>query len=85
MLPINCPSCQGRLKVKSLACEACGTQVEGLYELPLLARLSVEDQAFILQFVACSGSLKEMARQRSLSYPTVRNMLDAVIEKLSRS
>ena len=82
MLPTYCPSCQAQLKVKKLVCEHCETEVSGSYELPALARLSVEDQNFILSFVKCSGSLKEMASQLKLSYPTVRNMLNDVIEKI---
>ena len=82
MLPCNCPSCQSKLKVKSLKCETCQTEVSGLFDLPELARLSPNDQQFVLQFVKFSGSLKEMAKYMSLSYPTVRNLLDDIIEKL---
>lgn len=48
--------------MKRLRCESCSTEVEGLYDLPILASLSNEDQDFILQFVKADGSLKEMAR-----------------------
>ena len=82
MLPCKCPSCQSHLKVKSLKCENCLTEVSGLYELPALVRLSLDDQQFILQFVKYSGSLKEIAKYLKLSYPTVRNLLDDIIEKL---
>lgn len=82
MLPCKCPSCQSQLKVKSLLCEQCGTEVNGLYDLPLLAQLSVDEQDFILKFVKNSGSLKEMAKDLGLSYPTVRNLLDDIIKKL---
>lgn len=82
MLPVSCPSCQAHLTVKALRCEHCQTEVIGLYSLPLLARLSKSDQKFIVQFVKCSGSLKEMADYLKLSYPTVRNMLNETIEKI---
>lgn len=82
MLPCYCPSCQAQLKVKSLRCEKCETEVTGNYELPTLALLSTEDQKFILDFVRHSGSLKEMANQLNLSYPTVRNLLNGIIEKI---
>ena len=85
MLPCNCPSCQSQLKVRSLKCENCQTEVLGLYELPALARLSPDDQQFILQFVKCSGSLKDMAKYMNLSYPTVRNLLDDIIERLKNN
>ena len=82
MLPCTCPCCQSYLKVKSLKCENCQTEVSGLYELPVLSRLKPDEQDFILQFVKCSGSLKEMAKYLNLSYPTVRNLLDDIIEQL---
>lgn len=82
MLPTSCPSCHAHLKVKSLKCESCETEVTGLYTLPVLARLSDDDQQFVLRFVKNSGSLKEMASELKLSYPTVRNMLNEIIERI---
>jgi hypothetical protein len=70
--------------VKRLYCERCGTEVEGAFSLPALVSLPAEDQEFLLNFVKASGSLKEMARVLAVSYPTVRNRLDAIIEKLNR-
>jgi len=82
VLPTRCPSCNRQLKVKSLVCEQCRTEIQGEYELPALARLSPDDQAFMLAFIKASGSLKEMARLLRLSYPTVRNRLDDIIERI---
>lgn len=82
MLPTICPSCHEQLNVTCLKCDHCGTEVKGSFELPLLARLSDADQQFILRFVKSSGSLKEMAAQLKLSYPTVRNLLNDVIQKI---
>ena len=82
ILPTVCPSCKEQLKVKSLVCEKCETEIQGKYELPPLTRLSPDDQGFILEFIKASGSLKEMARLLRLSYPTVRNRLDEIIERV---
>jgi hypothetical protein len=84
MLPSVCPSCQSQFKVKNLNCPKCGTEVSGFYDFPLLVRLPQDDQTFILKFVKCSGSLKDMAKQLNLSYPTVRNMLDEIIVKIKK-
>ena len=81
-LPQVCPSCEGMLSVQKLGCDQCGTDVNGHFALPLLACLSAEDQQFVLEFVCSSGSLKEMAQLRKLSYPSVRNLLDEVIAKI---
>lgn len=81
-LPIACPSCTGSLHVSQLSCPSCSTQVSGNYPLPVLLQISEEEQAFILQFFISGGSLKEMASQIGISYPTVRNRLDDLIEKI---
>lgn len=83
-LPLQCPSCETPLQVKSLHCTACDTHVEGSYQLPLLARLSNDEQRFVIQFLKSSGSIKEMSSQMGLSYPTMRNMLDDLIEKVKQ-
>jgi hypothetical protein len=81
-LPHVCPSCSATLKVKSLLCEQCNTEVTGVFPMPLLASLSTQEQDFIVAFVKSSGSLKIMAQQLGLSYPTVRNLLDDLIQKI---
>jgi hypothetical protein len=53
-----------------------------MFDMPRLAKLSTEEQDFILQFIKVSGSLKEMAKLLKLSYPTVRNRLDEIIERI---
>lgn len=82
-LPCNCPSCDTPLKIRALRCENCETEVTGMYDLPLLARLSASDQDFIIEFVKKSGSLKDMAKHLGLSYPTVRNLLDEIIQRIN--
>lgn len=81
-LPIQCPGCSHLLQVSQLSCQECQTQVSGLYSLPLLLQLTEEEQNFIVQFLLSSGSLKEMAAQLGNSYPTVRNKLDDLIQKI---
>ena len=83
-LPLHCPSCGGVLAVKRLRCQACETEVEGSYSFPALVSLSKEDQEFVLGFIKASGSLKEIAKIIGVSYPTVRNRLDEIIENLKK-
>ncbi|MCY3773307.1 MAG: DUF2089 family protein, partial [Gemmatimonadetes bacterium] len=54
----------------------------GGFYLPPLARLAPEDQAFVLCFLRTGGNLKDMAKQYGVSYPTLRNRLDALVERL---
>ena len=83
-IPLVCPSCDSAMQVGKMHCERCGTDVNGSYELPLLAQLPEKEQRFILEFVKASGSLKDMAKRLEVSYPTVRNLLDDLIGKIKK-
>ena len=67
-----------------LFCEECDTEVCGSFELPVLARLTENEQQFAIAFIKSSGSLKDMAKNMGVSYPTVRNVLDDLIDKLNK-
>lgn len=47
-----------------------------------MENLEVEDLTFIKNFILSSGSLKEIAREYDVSYPTVRLRLDKLIQKI---
>lgn len=50
-----------------------------------MVNLDDEDIAFIKRFLLASGSLKEMAKQYDVTYPTVRLRLDKLIQKIKIS
>ncbi len=52
--------------------------IEGSFDLPPLAQLTLEDQTFITAFMRSHGSIKEMEQQFGISYPTVKNRLNAI-------
>ena len=56
--------------------------IEGNFELPPLARLTMEDQVFVAMFVRCHGSIKEMEQIFGVSYPTIKNRLNRIAEQL---
>lgn len=47
--------------------------------------LEVEDINFIKNFILASGSLKDIAKQYGVTYPTVRLRLDNLIDKIKIS
>lgn len=51
--------------------------------MPRLARLAPDDQQLVESFVVCGGSLKMLAKDLSVSYPTVRKRIDGLIERLN--
>ena len=47
-----------------------------------MVNLDPEDVAFIRNFLLASGSLKQIAAQYGVTYPTVRLRLDKLIQKI---
>ena len=52
---------------------------------PWMADLDEQDLTFVKRFLLASGSLKEVAAQYGVSYPTVRLRLDRLIQKIRLS
>jgi len=50
-----------------------------------MAELEEPDMSFVKKFILASGSLKEVAAQYGVSYPTVRLRLDRLIQKIRLS
>lgn len=48
-----------------------------------LAALPPEDLDLVMELVLKSGSLKDLATEYGVSYPTIRSRLDRVIERLA--
>lgn len=81
----QCPSCNSSaLHVVKIECAHCNTKFEGQFEVSALLRLPDEDLQFILDFVRCSGSLKDMAIIQKVSYPTLRNRLNTLITTIEK-
>ncbi|MFO7976595.1 MAG: DUF2089 family protein [Candidatus Hydrogenedentota bacterium] len=80
--PIICPSCGEALSATGFICKACNTSVEGEFELPLLMRLAPEERALLLNLLLSRANLKTLARMYRMSYPTVRNRVDALRAKV---
>ena len=84
-LSVRCPYCFGQMRVTSLTCSECETEVRSEFAVPRFLALSTEQQQFAMDFILASGSLKEMASKYGISYPTVRSRLDRLIECLRGS
>ena len=50
-----------------------------------IVNLEDEDISFIKKFILASGSLKEMAKQYEVTYPTIRLRLDKLIQTIKIS
>ena len=56
--------------------------VEGQFAPPELARLTLEDQVFVVAFLRSHGSIKEMEQTFGVSYPTIKSRLNRISSQL---
>ena len=56
--------------------------IEGQFTLPELARLSLEDQVFVIAFLRSHGTIKEMEQTFGVSYPTIKARLNRISGQL---
>src|SRR5580658_5166987 len=82
---LQCPNCHETLRPVELACEVCGIRVSGPFQLNEFATLGPEDLHFLRIFVRCEGRVREMEAALGLSYPTIRNRLTELKNKLQGS
>ena len=75
----RCPVCDSELTVTRLKCASCDTVIENNFRLSKFDYLSEEELYFTETFLRCRGNIKEVEKELSISYPTVRSKLDAVI------
>jgi len=80
----RCGSCDRPLRVGRMSCPDCNVVLEGEFEVPPLARMKLEDQLFVVAFVRHHGSIKKMEALFGISYPTVKNRLNAITKELDR-
>jgi hypothetical protein len=81
----SCPDCKQPMKLSKAVCPSCGMAMDGDFEVSPLGKLSLDDQAFVMAFVRHHGSLKKMESLFDISYPTVKNRLNAIAAALDRN
>lgn len=56
--------------------------IEGQFALPELARLTLEDQVFVIAFIRSHGTIKDMEQTFGVSYPTIKARLNRISSQL---
>jgi len=79
---LKCPSCGRSMKLTRATCRECGITLDGNLEISPLARLSAEDQAFIIGFLRSGGNLTKLGEMFGISYPTVKTRLAGLVSRL---
>jgi len=81
----TCPGCGRPLTITKVRCPHCEVSMDGAFEVSPFARLSLEDQMFVAAFLRHHGSIKKMERLFGISYPTVKNRLNAIVKRIDQS
>ena len=78
----TCPVCSSELAVTRLHCRSCGTTLEGDFSVGRFGRLNRDQVAILESFLRSRGNLRDMERELSISYPTVRSRVEALVRAL---
>jgi hypothetical protein len=81
----HCPVCGEELIITKLNCRHCQTKIEGEFVPSKFCRLPKEQLEFIEIFLKSRGNIKDVEKELGISYPTVRNRLDSVLQALGCS
>ncbi len=80
--PSVCPVCGGEYEITALTCKKCKSELNGRFEGCEFCALPESDKAFLVAFIKCRGNIREVEKELGISYPTVRNRLEALISRL---
>lgn len=78
----RCPFCGDELAISRLSCCGCNTQIDSELQIPAFFRLPPDLQDFVLVFLRCQGTIREVEKELGISYPTVCKRLALVNELL---
>lgn len=81
----TCPDCGNPMRLTRATCPHCQVDVEAPFDVAPLGRLSPEDQVFVIAFLRHHGSIRKMEELFDISYPTVKNRLRGIVDKLDRT
>ena len=78
----RCPFCGDELQVAKLHCPSCHTSIEGNFSFGRFQRLNPDQLVFLEVFIKNRGIIRNVEAETGLSYPTVRNRLDDLLQAL---
>lgn len=80
--PSKCAVCGSELNITRLSCQNCKSELAGTFAPCKYCTLSDKQKLFLDVFLQSRGNIKEVERSLSISYPTVKGLLDELIGTL---
>jgi hypothetical protein len=81
-IPKVCPVTGESLYVSELTSAKSEVVIRGKFALPEQDELSEEMRDFLVVFLRARGVISTMEKELGISYPTVRNKIDALLEAM---
>ena len=78
----TCPVCRHDLTAVRLECGHCGTGIDGHFPTSRFRGLTDEQLEFVEVFMRNRGIIRDVEAELGVSYPTVRSMLDNVVDAM---
>jgi hypothetical protein len=82
MFNSKCPVCESQLQISAYQCPDCGTGVNGSFPPRTFDVLGEVEEDFVITFLVCGGSIKQVEKRLGISYPTVKSRLRRIVELL---
>lgn len=80
--PTKCSVCGTELQITRLTCPNCGSEITGGFAPCRFCSLNERQKRFLDAFLRARGNIREVERMLSVSYPTVKNMLEELLSTL---
>lgn len=80
-----CPFCQGDFEIQKVKCRSCNSEITGSFAANRFQLLATDQLYFVELFLRNEGNIRQMEKELNISYPTVKNRLHQIIEKLGYS
>ncbi len=80
--PSKCAVCGSELNVTRMTCSSCSSEVTGSFIPCKYCSLNEKQKLFMETFLRCRGNIKEVERTLSISYPTVKGLLEDLLATL---
>jgi hypothetical protein len=80
--PSKCPVCGNELTITRLSCPKCTSEINGSFSPCKYCALNDKMKLFLETFLKCRGSIKDVEKSLSISYPTVKALLDELLTTL---
>ena len=80
--PAKCSVCGAELHITRMTCPNCLSEITGNFAPCRYCSLDARQKLFLDTFLKSRGNIREVERTLSVSYPTVKNMLEELLSTL---